>query len=83
MKYFNKYYGGIYSPTENPTGKVHWDFLSTSGNYINGYREDLSFDDPVNQTILKSNIRPPGIMNFINIAWLLPYDIISYPFSKK
>jgi len=67
-QYFNRYHGGLQSPT-NPTGFI-WHFNGVNGNPIDGYNPGLSIDDPINQAALRSNIRKPGIGAFLLAAAL-------------
>lgn len=60
FKYFNEYYGGVYTDIGNPTGNVYWDLTN---NPIPGYIYNSKVDDPVNQAALKSAMRHPNMFD--------------------
>jgi RHS repeat-associated protein len=73
--YFNKYYGGLKSPT-NPKG-FDWHF---DENYIrNGYDPNLSISDPGNQRALKNNFRVPG---FWDVFWVSSNGLFGAPIEE-
>lgn len=57
LKYFNKYYGGVYTNPTEPTGNVYWNLRE---NFINGYNISLPVNDPYKQAALDRGIRSPG-----------------------
>jgi RHS repeat-associated protein len=81
LKYFNEYYGGIYSSTANPDGKVIWNFNITNGNPIHGYDPTKLITDPVNQAALNNAMRRPSFVDVLSGAFIpaLPFwlDAIS------
>ncbi|SEA62691.1 hypothetical protein SAMN05192529_1353 [Arachidicoccus rhizosphaerae] len=85
LKYFNKYYDGVYTDPKNPVGNVNWNLLK---NYINGYDKDLPISDPFNQAALKRALRSPGIFDIfadatpLSIFWFAD-AIINHSKNKQ
>jgi len=60
LKYFNKYYGGVYTDSATQTGNVYWNLRK---NFINGYNKFLAINDPYNQAALDRDIRSLGVFD--------------------